>query len=105
MTSYYNTISSQYGMDNSEIKNKGFLILDEMFKSNGWHMTKNEMNWICYTTVGNETEFFDIKIDNSKIYISIPIPNSVFQYTTAFKDYFAASEYVEQRFKDMFLQI
>ena len=101
MSSNGNMQSTYCELNNYEIKNKGFFLLDEMFKSNGWHMTKNEMNWICYTKVGNETEFFDIRIDNCKIYVSVPIKNSVFQYTTTFRDYFTASDYVEQRFKDL----
>jgi len=36
----------------SEIKNKGFILLDSLFKENGWHMTKNEMNLIEYTKQG-----------------------------------------------------
>ena len=100
MSSNVNMLSTQSNISTTEIKNKGFFLLDEMFKSNGWHMTKNEMNWICYTKTGNETEFFDIKLDKSRVYVSVPIQNSIFQYTTSFKDYFTASEYVEQRFKD-----
>ena len=97
-----NTLSGQHTILNTEIINKGFFIIDELFKSNGWHMTINEMNQISYTKSGNETEFFDIKIDRTKVYVSVPIKNSIFQYTTSFKDYFTASEYVEQRFKDFY---
>jgi hypothetical protein len=105
MFSNDNMLSVQNEISNTEIKNKGFFLLDEMFKSNGWHMTKNEMNWICYTRAGNETEFFDIKLDQKRVYVSVPIQNSIFQYTTSFKDYFTASEYVEQRFKDFTITI
>ena len=34
-------------VENYEIKNKGFFTLDSLFKENGWHMTKNEMNWMA----------------------------------------------------------
>jgi hypothetical protein len=85
---------------NSEIKNKGFFTLYSLFKENGWHMTKNEMNWIFFTKKGFETEYFEIKIDISKIYVSIPIKNSIFQYSTSFKDYYSAVEYIEERFTD-----
>jgi len=105
MSSNDNMLSNQTTILKTEIKNKGFFLLDEMFKTNGWHMTKNEMNWVSYTKAGNETEFFDIKIDQNKVYVSVPIKNSIFQYTTSFKDYFTASEYVEQRFKDFYFQI
>jgi len=86
--------------NNSELKNKGFLFLDSMFRENGWMVIKNDINWICFTKPGFEIEYFEIKIDTSKIYVSIPIRNSIFQYKTSFKDYFTASEYIEERFKD-----
>ena len=89
--------------DNSNLKNKGFLFLDLMFRENGWVSIKNEIDWICYTKPGFETEYFEIKIDTSKIYVSVPLQNSIFQYKTHFKDYFTASEYIEERFKDFIL--
>jgi len=89
----------------TEIKNKGFILLDEMFTSNGWHITTNELTCVCYTKTGYETEFFEIKVGQNKIYVSVPVQNSIFQYTTSFKDYFTASEYVEQRFKDFHCHI
>ena len=81
--------------ESSELKNKGFTLLDATFKEKGWHLAKNEMNWICYTKFGDETEVFDIKIDASKIQVSVPLKNSPFNYVTSFKDYFSASEYIE----------
>ena len=41
-----------------EIKNKGFLLLNSMFKEHGWNLIKNEMDWICFSKPGFETEFF-----------------------------------------------
>lgn len=89
---------------NSDIKNKGFAILDSIFKENGWHLIKNEMNWICYTKFADETSCFDIKICTDKIVVSIPIKNSAYQFVTSFKSYFDASEYVEQRFYDYIIE-
>ena len=74
---------------NSDLVNKGFIVLDEVFKSHGWHLFKNENNWISYTKIGNETSF-----------VSVPVKNSIYQYVTTFKSYYDASEYVEQRFYD-----
>lgn len=91
---------SQESILNTEVLNKGFALLDTLFKNNGWHMVKNEMNHICYTKLGNETDIFNIKIDNRSIHVSIPIKNSPFQFVTSFKDYFTATEYVESRFID-----
>jgi hypothetical protein len=85
---------------NSNIRNKGFAILDETFKTHGWHLAKNDPNWISYTKNGEETTYFDIKIAIDRIIVSVPIKNSVYQYVTTFKSYFEASEYIEQRFYD-----
>lgn len=85
---------------NSEIKNKGFVILDEMFKKHGWHIVKNEINWINYTKFTDETSYFDIKIATDRIIVSVPIKNSVYQFVTTFKGYYEASEYIEQKFFD-----
>ena len=95
-----NMLTNQHSILNTEIKNKGFAILDVMFKQHGWHMIKNEMNWITYTKFGNETDLFDIKINQKSIHVSIPIKNSSYQYITNFNDYFQASEYIEARFYD-----
>lgn len=100
MTLNDNMLTNQDSIMNTEIKNKGFAILDAMFKQHGWHMIKNDFNWISYTRFGNETDLFDIKIDQKSIHVSIPIKNSPFQYVTNFKDYFQASEYIEARFMD-----
>jgi hypothetical protein len=85
---------------NSDLVNKGFIVLDEVFKSHGWHLVKNENNWISYTKIGNETSFFDLRISSDSIIVSVPVKNSIYQYVTTFKSYYDASEYVEQRFYD-----
>ena len=54
---------------NNEIQNKGFIILDSLFKENGWHMSKNEMNLIEYTKQGEETDFFQIKLNQKNIVV------------------------------------
>jgi len=85
---------------NSTIMNKGFAILDDTFKQRGWHLIKNEPNWICYSRFSDETTTFDIKILQDKIVVSVPLKNSSYQYVTSFKGYYEASEYVEQRLFD-----
>jgi hypothetical protein len=94
-------LSTSTSQEETIIENKGFILLDNMFKNNGWKLIKNEMNWICFSKPGFQTEYFEIKIDQSKIFVSIPIKNSMFQYKTSFKDYYSASEYIEERFKDL----
>jgi hypothetical protein len=85
---------------NSNIVNKGFVILDATFKEYGWHLVKNELNWISYTKFGDETSYFDIKILPDKIVVSVPLKNLPFQFTTSFKGYYEASEYIEQKILD-----
>ena len=48
--------------ETSEINNKDFTITDKLFKEYGWHLAKNEINFICYTKLGHETDVFDIQI-------------------------------------------
>lgn len=91
---------SVYHILNSNINNKGFAILDATFKEKGWHLVKNEINWISYTKFGDECSFFDIKILPDKIVVSVPIKNSSYQYITNFKSYFEATEYMEQKLID-----
>lgn len=97
MTTKYDMLSNE---KSSDLVNKGFMILDEIFKKHCWHLVKNENNWISYTKFGNETCFFDIKILSDSIIVSVPIKNSPYQYVTTFKSYSDASDYVEQRFYD-----
>ena len=99
MMSNDNMLSNNVSI-NTELKNKGFTILDKIFKENGWHMIKNEMNWLCYTKFGNETDLFDIKVEQTSIKVSVPMKNSPFQFVTSFEDYYRASEYMESRFLD-----
>lgn len=93
-------LSNQNTIFVNELKNNGFVLLDEIFKKHGWHMIKNEVNWVSYTKFGNETDLFDIKINQKSIYVSIPIKNSPFQFVTSFTDYYRATEYIETRFLD-----
>jgi len=86
--------------ETTNIKNKGFMILDSIFKEHGWRLIKNEINWIYYTKISDETSYFEIRILPDKIAVCIPIKNSVYQYTTSFKSYYEASEFIEQRLND-----
>ena len=100
MNTSYNMLSQKTDIFSSPIKNKGFVLLDTLFRENGWHMIKNETNWMAYTKQGNETEYVEIKIGLDNIIVSVPIKNSPFQYKTTFTNYFLASEYLEARFKE-----
>jgi hypothetical protein len=89
---------AQDTMMNAEILNKGFILLDNMFKENGWHLTKNEMDFINYTKAGDETAYFEIQLNKKEVFVCVPLKNSSYQYFTSFKSYFEASEYIEKMF-------
>lgn len=85
---------------------KEFATLDPLFKQHGWYISKNEANYLSYTTSGYETDVFEIKmVDSSKtIRVSMPIRNSPFQFNTSFDNCFQASEYIESRFLEFINQ-
>jgi hypothetical protein len=85
-----------------QLVNKAFVSADELFRQHGWKLVINKFEHILYTKPGFETEFFEIKVNQNSIQVSVPIKNSVFQYKTTFNNYFLASEYVEDKFKDLF---
>ena len=89
----------------TDIKNKGFSILHSTFKENGWHLIRNEINWISYTKYDDETSFFDIKISKDKVIVSVPIKNSRYQFLTSFNNYYDASEFIEQKLFEYTKQI
>lgn len=82
----------------SQIKNKGFLIIDSIFRENNWKLTQNDINYISYSKFGDETTTFYIKIFADKIVVSVPLKNSIYQYITSFNNYYDASEYIELQF-------
>jgi N-acetylmuramoyl-L-alanine amidase CwlA len=74
--------------------------LTELFKHNGWNKIKSIdklIDHIMYSKQGNETEFFEIALDNNNIYVSVPLKNSAFQYKTKFSDYYSAIKYTESK--------
>ncbi len=103
MNTHCNMLSQKSDISCYPIKNKGFVFLDSLFRESGWHIIKNEENWLVYTKQGFETEYIEIKIALDSILVSVPIKNSPFQFKTSFSNYFQASEYVEARFKEFIM--
>lgn len=93
-------LSREKQMTNQPIKNKGFVYLDEVFTENGWHKVKNELDHIIFTKFGLESDQFEIHLDKIQVHVIVPLKNSSFAYSTSFKSYFEASEYVEERFNE-----
>jgi len=94
-----NMMSNDTGL-NASIQNKGFVILNSTFKKYNWNLVKNDINWVCYTKLGDETSYFDFKILKDKIIVSVPIKNSSYQFVTNFNSYFEACEYAEEKLID-----
>jgi len=82
------------------IKNKGFVILDAVFKEQGWMLAKNDFEAISYIKPGFDLDSFDISIDKTTIYVCVPMKNSPYRYKTSFTSYYEASEFIESRFND-----
>jgi hypothetical protein len=85
------------------IKNKGFADLDALFTENGWHKVKNESDHIIFTKFGRETDQFEIRLNRTEVHVVVPLKSSSFAYTTSFKNYFEASDYMEERFNQFIL--
>ena len=81
----------------SIIVNKGFMILEEKFLGFGYHFVNNSIDHLLFQKKGNDYDFFEIRVSNDKIFVSVPIKKSRFQYKTHFLSYFEASEYVEMQ--------
>ena len=77
--------------------NKGFMILEEKMFGFGYQYVVNSIDHILFQKKGNDYDFFEIRISNDKIFVSVPIKKSRFQYKTHFSSYFEASEYVEMQ--------
>lgn len=87
---------------NNVLVNKAFsaLGIHELFIQNGWDISINKNDRISFYKRGFELSIFDIEIQKNKIYVSVPIRNSPFQYKTSFTDYTTAFDYIEKKFYD-----
>lgn len=87
--------------DNMILENKSSNSdLDVTFKENGWHVIDNDLKSVCYGKYGQETDVFCIKFKQKNVFVSFPIKDSNYQFTTSFTDYNQASKYIETRFND-----
>ena len=77
--------------------NKGFMVLEEKMFGFGYQYVVNSMDHLLFQKKGNDYDFFEIRLSNDKIFVSVPIKKSRFQYKTHFVSYFEASEYVEMQ--------
>lgn len=93
------TIASNTLVENIIINiNDELKTLTNLFEYNGWQKNNSKLtDHIMYSKKGNETEFFEIMLDNNTIYVSVPLKNSTFQYKTKFIDYYSAIKYTEDK--------
>jgi len=74
------------------ITNRGFVAIEEKMFQDGWDLTHNEMNFISYCK-GNY--YIEIKVEESgRIYISVPLGTSKYQYLSSCKNYTDACKYI-----------
>lgn len=88
--------------DDNKLFNKAFssLGIHKLFTKNGWHLDLNDEFQFRYVKRGFELNIFEVTIQKDRIYVSVPIFNSPFQYKTYFTDYTSAYNYIEQKFYD-----
>ena len=99
MYSGVNMLSDNVNDNDNNVINE-FKILTQLFVHHGWknNINNRSLEHIVYTKIGNETEFFEIKLDNNNIYVSVPLKNSEFQYKVKFNNYLSAIKYTEDKF-------
>ena len=82
------------------LANRQFEPIDTLFLENKWSRIDNMEHIIAYSKYGYETEYFKIKLEHDFIYVTIPLKNVPYHYTTRFKDFTEASNYITIRFKE-----
>jgi hypothetical protein len=95
----HNNVLSDTGVE-LKCKIKAFASLEELFIKYNWTLVKNELVYVCFQKIGNDYDFFEIRINQDKIDVTIPLKNSRYKYITHFDSYFAASEYIEMHLLD-----
>ena len=67
--------------------------LQSIFTSD-WKLTKNHDNTIVYTSTTNTFEEFRVSIENTKINVAVPMPNSEVLYQTNLYSYDDVCDYI-----------
>jgi len=86
--------------ESTKCKNKSFRFLEEEFIKKNWLLQVNEEDHIVFQSPSSNYDYFEIKIDQITIYVTVPLKNSKCKYMTQFKTYFQASEFVEMHLND-----
>ena len=76
----------------STVTNHGFVTIEEKMFQYGWKLIHNELNFIKYC---NGTYYIEITVEESgRIYISVPLGTSKYQYLSSCKNYTEACKYI-----------
>jgi len=67
--------------------------LQSIFTSD-WKLTKNDDNTIVYTSTTNTFEEFRVSIENTKINVAVPMPNSEVLYQTNLYSFDEVCDYI-----------
>ncbi len=84
----------------SEPLNKGFIQVVEKFASENWKLVENTRTQLTFVNPNNIYDEFKMSVNENKVEVVIPMPNSPVAYCTKFNNYFEASEYILSRFTD-----
>ena len=79
------------------MENINFDKVHHLFTENNWDLLVNEFEHVLYTKRERETEFIEIKLECGKIWVSVPLSNSVYQFKTGFHDYYSTNSFLESR--------
>ena len=80
--------------------NPYFKEIDQIFTKHNWKKTQKIPTQIIYTSPKNLSNQFIITLNKNNISVSIPLKHSAFNYKTILSNYFTATEYILERFKD-----
>jgi len=84
----------------SEPLNKGFIQVVEKFARENWKLVENTRTQLTFVNPNNIYDEFKMSVNENKVEVVIPMPNSPVAYCTKFNNYFEASEYILSRFTD-----
>ncbi len=73
--------------------------ITELFNVHGWSCNHKSTDHISYNRAGNNLDTFDIRFEQNRVSVSIPLKN--IQYRTSFPSYTDAFNYIMIRFREL----
>jgi hypothetical protein len=81
------------------LTNDNITAITELFNVHGWSCNSTSPQHFSYNRAGNNLDIFDIRIEQNRVSVSIPMKN--IQYRTSFPSYTDAVNYVMIRFREL----